>query len=105
VNLDVATLPPLSAAMGVDAFRTRHRSDDQHRAPLPGHDLPGGLESRDGQLHLTVADNGKGLDPAGSNGGNGLHTMREQAEELRGRLSISSPPGTTVIAELPIGGT
>jgi signal transduction histidine kinase len=104
VELDVATLPPLSAALEVAAFRiiteavtntVRHSQATTCRV---------GLETRDGQLHLTVADNGQGFDPASPNGGNGLHTMRERAEELRGQLRVNSPPGTTVMAELPIGG-
>jgi signal transduction histidine kinase len=58
-------------------------------------------------LRVTVSDDGRGLAQSArggtGGGGHGLHTMRERAEELRGRLTLSSSEaGTTVTAEFPL---
>jgi signal transduction histidine kinase len=49
------------------------------------------------QIELRVADDGKGFDaehlPAPSTGHFGLFGMRERAEKLKGKLSITSEPG------------
>ncbi|GAB4429219.1 MAG: hypothetical protein Kow0031_09710 [Anaerolineae bacterium] len=44
-------------------------------------------------LHLLIADNGRGFDPAQTNGGLGLSNIRERVRRLRGQLSITSRPG------------
>ncbi|WP_245999975.1 sensor histidine kinase, partial [Nocardioides pocheonensis] len=56
----------------------------------------------DGALELEVADNGRGLSPD-QPAGVGTLAMRERAEELGGRLEISSGQhGTVVHARLPV---
>ncbi|RNM14037.1 sensor histidine kinase [Nocardioides pocheonensis] len=56
----------------------------------------------DGALELEVADNGRGL-PPDQPAGVGMLGMRERAEELGGRLEISSDQrGTVVHARLPV---
>jgi signal transduction histidine kinase len=58
--------------------------------------------ARDGALHVTVTDNGRGLDP-GAPAGVGLTAMRERAAELGGQLWVSAAdPGTRIRAVLPI---
>jgi signal transduction histidine kinase len=62
------------------------------------------LAVENGALRLLVRDDGAGgADPAA---GSGLRGLRDRVEALDGRLEIDSPPGlgTTVIAEIPIGG-
>jgi signal transduction histidine kinase len=65
------------------------------------------LRSASGGLELEVADNGRGFDPAGEYPGHlGLRSMTERAENLGGRLRITSRPGggTRVIANFPTKG-
>jgi len=102
LDLQVAALPPLSAALEVAAFRivteavtnvVRHADATNCRVRL---------EARDAVLLLSVVDDGRGLDPRRGPAGHGLHTMRERAEELRGQLHITTHDGTTVLAELPL---
>ena len=59
--------------------------------------------SCNGDLSLTVADNGRGFDvnaahTQGRSGGNGLRNMQRRAEELHGTLTVSSAPhhGTSI---------
>jgi signal transduction histidine kinase len=56
---------------------------------------------------LTIRDDGVGFDPAAAHVGKrrfGLHTMRERAESVGGRLAITAQrgQGTSVVAELPL---
>ncbi|MDP9475812.1 MAG: sensor histidine kinase [Actinomycetota bacterium] len=100
------TLPPLPAAVEVAAYRvaqealtnvSRHaRAEACHvRLACPG----------DGVLEVEVKDDGVGL-PEGPQGGFGLRSMRERAEELGGTCEIwaATPSGTRVFARLPIAG-
>jgi signal transduction histidine kinase len=57
------------------------------------------LRQSDGSVTLSIADNGKGFDPAGDFPGHlGLRSMRERALAAGGNLTIASTPGagTTV---------
>jgi signal transduction histidine kinase len=47
----------------------------------------------DGALHLHIADDGRGFDPAQTKGGMGLGNIQERVARLGGQLSISSAPG------------
>jgi signal transduction histidine kinase len=54
---------------------------------------------------LTIADNGRGFDPASPpQGGIGLHSMRERLAALGGTLTIDSTPGrgTCIAARVPV---
>jgi NarL family two-component system sensor histidine kinase LiaS len=55
-------------------------------------------------LTLTITDNGVGFDPDGPHPGIGLHSMRERAESIGGRLAIQSQPGpgTMVTVTFPL---
>jgi two-component system sensor histidine kinase UhpB len=63
------------------------------------------LAARDGILHLEVADDGRGFDPAARPAvALGLASMEERALALGGRLEIRSAPGagTTVTLACPL---
>jgi signal transduction histidine kinase len=57
-----------------------------------------------GRVRLIVRDDGAG--GADINAGSGLRGLRDRVEALDGRLDLDSPPGlgTTLIAEIPLGG-
>lgn len=103
VMLQIGDLPPLSAAMEVAAFRIVTEAVTnvvRHGAATNCHVE---IDVTDGQLRIVVRDDGQGLDSAYlPPGGHGLQTMRERAEELRGRLQLTSAAGTTVQADLPL---
>jgi signal transduction histidine kinase len=68
------------------------------------------LRKQDGEVHLVVADQGRGMNqeiakegPAAPAAGLGLHGMRERLRHLGGRLEFrTGSQGTTVIAVLPM---
>jgi signal transduction histidine kinase len=102
LDLRVDELPPLPAAVEVAAYRivteavtnvVRHAAARSCRVEAA---------AADGLLRLTVVDDGRGVAPSAVRTGHGLQTMRERAEELRGRLRVHSGIGTTVVAELPV---
>ncbi len=60
------------------------------------------LSQLNGELTLTVADDGRGFDPANPSGGFGLAGMRERVALVGGRFQLeSSDSGTTVRVALP----
>jgi signal transduction histidine kinase len=60
---------------------------------------------RNGDLLVSVADNGRGFDPAQATPGFGLIGMRERVSLVGGRFDLtSSPAGTTVAISLPVSG-
>jgi two-component system NarL family sensor kinase len=60
----------------------------------------------DGELQIRVADDGRGINGSPT-AGHGMQTMRERAEELGGRLTVTAnrTVGATVCAEIPLGAT
>ena len=62
------------------------------------------LGADDDAVHLRVADDGVGFDPAVRNSGTGLAGMQARAREVGGELHVSSCPGegTTVQVTLPL---
>jgi signal transduction histidine kinase len=60
------------------------------------------VATTNGELHLTVADDGRGFDPSSPAGGFGLVGMRERVDLAGGRLTIErSDPGMRVEVVLP----
>src|SRR5205085_2100385 len=51
------------------------------------------IEQRDGRLLFSVADDGRGLDPARAQSGSGMQNMRDRIEVLGGELQVESSPG------------
>ena len=74
-----------------------------------------GIERDDATVRLTIADDGRGFDPAavaverasGASDSFGLTAARERVDQLGGALTIDAAPGrgTTITVELGIGGT
>jgi signal transduction histidine kinase len=56
----------------------------------------------DGQLQVTIVDNGRGFSETDAANGHGLTGMRERAELLGGRLEIHSGPGDGTAVRLVI---
>lgn len=55
-------------------------------------------------FEVKITDNGKGFDPENAASGFGMSTLKKRAEEIGGKLSISSEPGegTTVLLKVTI---
>jgi signal transduction histidine kinase len=105
VAIEAHGVPALSAAVEVAAFRILTEAVTNVAKHARASTCRICLRGERGLLVLEVADDGRGTATRPSvAGGHGLHTMRERAEELRGRLRVSHRPGggTTVVAELPL---
>jgi signal transduction histidine kinase len=61
------------------------------------------VEQSDGQIRLSVGDDGRGFDPARARG-MGMLGMEERVRRLGGHIEFRSEPGrgTTITAQLPI---
>jgi signal transduction histidine kinase len=104
VDLHVGTLPALPAAVEVAAYRiaTEALANAVRHADPSRCSVAVTVET--GMLVLTIRDDGAGFSSAPP-AGNGLHTMRERAEELRGSLTVGPAPsgrGTIVTARIPV---
>jgi len=64
------------------------------------------VEALDGELNLTVHDNGIGMSPESTNSGTriGIASMQERAHLVKGKLSINSEhgEGTQVRVVVPL---
>jgi PAS domain S-box-containing protein len=60
------------------------------------------VTSNDDTLRIEIADDGVGFDPAVPTGGQGLRNLRNRAEHIGGRCSITSAPGQGTRAEFLI---
>jgi len=98
-------VPPLPAAVEVAAYRIAQealtnviRHSGARRCTLR-------LAVTGGEVRLEVTDDGAGIAP-GAPAGVGLHSMRERAEELGGRLEVGSAEGGGghIVAFLPCAG-
>ncbi len=96
-------LPPLSAAVEVAAYRIALEAMTNAARHAHAQTCAIHLQAEASRLTLTVADDGRGLEPNGRHGV-GLHSMRERAEELGGRLTVESGNGVGVMvtAVIPI---
>jgi signal transduction histidine kinase len=102
VEIQIDDLPQLPAAVEVAVYRiTAEAVTNAVRHAGAGH-ITIAITVVPASVTVHVDDDGSGMDGTAPGSGNGLETMRERAEELRGSLSIeSSAAGTKITAELP----
>jgi signal transduction histidine kinase len=102
-ELELASLPPLSAAAEVAAYRivTEAVTNVVRHGRAPHCRVAVDADER--CLRLAVIDDGLGISSSAPRG-HGLDTMRERAEELGGSFTVGRSPhgGTEVRAELPL---
>jgi signal transduction histidine kinase len=107
VDLRLGELPPLSAAVEVAVFRIVSEAVTNAVRHAAATCCTVEVTAAGRALRVTVTDDGTGIRDGGRPG-HGLQTMRERAEELRGRLWVTAGPGgagTTVAAEIPVAAT
>jgi signal transduction histidine kinase len=61
------------------------------------------MQWRQGELHMTIGDDGVGLDAEGPHG-NGLANMRQRMAALGGRFVVENSAGTTLHCTVPLQG-
>jgi signal transduction histidine kinase len=106
VELDVALDRQLPSPVETALFRIVQEA----LTNVDRHALAGAARLRvwttNGQIRAVVEDNGRGFDPQREAGGFGIVGMRERAEQLGGRVQVTSDiaAGTRVEAVLPLEG-
>jgi signal transduction histidine kinase len=105
VALELALAPPAETHSDVSEPLARITGEAVTNAARHGRARTVRVELRSGHpLHLSIADDGVGFDPAtATQHGYGLVSMRERAEEIGARLALVSDreAGTEVRVELP----
>lgn len=108
VTFTATPVPRLTAAREETVYRIAQEAlHNALRHGEPAH-VSVDLTARDGRVVLTVADDGRGFDPAARAQAArrlGLASMRERASAAGGTLRVRSAPGagTTVRLEVPTG--
>ncbi|GAB3531194.1 sensor histidine kinase [Arthrobacter tecti] len=87
------SLPPLESAQQIAVLRCAQEALSNVRRHSGADVVELVLQTRDGDLVLTVSDNGEGFAVADSPGGYGLHSMRARLAEIAGALDVRSAPG------------
>ncbi|SFP90483.1 Histidine kinase-, DNA gyrase B-, and HSP90-like ATPase [Geodermatophilus dictyosporus] len=102
VEVAVADLPPLPAAVEVAAYRIALEAVHNAAVHAAAATCRVVVRCEDDALHLTVTDDGRGLPPVPP-AGVGLSSMAERAAELGGRCTVTRGPtgGTVLEAALP----
>ncbi len=104
VDVDAGPLPALPAAVDVAGYRIAAEALANAATHARAGRVVVDLRAEDGELLLTVTDDGRGLPPVPRAGGLGLASMRQRAEEIGGRCTIESDgDGTRVSVALPLG--
>jgi signal transduction histidine kinase len=104
VDVEVAGPPALPAAVEVAVYRVAQEALTNVVRHAGARQACVRIRVDGDELVLEVTDDGTGT-PAPREGGVGLGSMRERAEELGGRLEVTGRPGagTRVVARLPVG--
>jgi two-component system, NarL family, sensor kinase len=98
-------LPPFPAAVELAAYRIVQEAVNNVIKHAQANTCTIRLEMQNNTLRVEISDDGSGL-PVEVRSGVGLHSMRERAEELGGRLDLArlADGGTRVCAWLPVSG-
>jgi two-component system NarL family sensor kinase len=104
VSVETARIPPLAPRLEFELYRIIQEALVNARRHARAKTIKITLRSARGDLIASVTDDGRGFDPGAESGGQGIAGMRERANLVGGRFTISSRAarGTTVRATLPI---
>ena len=94
LDVHLAELPPLPPSIEVELYHIIVEALNNVVKHAAASRLTVNLAETDGQLHLRIADDGNGFDPAQTKGGLGLRNIRERVARLHGQLAIASAPGS-----------
>lgn len=103
---DIQTsLPPLPADVELAVFRVGQESLTNVARHAAASTVEVSVHVRDGQLELTIRDDGIGVRPGDEGQGNGIRGMRERALTVGGDLEVqpAEPRGTLVRLRVPVG--
>ncbi len=100
-NAQAVALPLQTAQMLRSIIREAVQNALKHAAPSH---VTISVRVADGRIMVSVADDGKGFDPAHASHGNGLANLRDRADAVGGVIRIdSNANGTRITADIPLG--
>jgi signal transduction histidine kinase len=105
INVDLDDgVPDLPAAVDHTTYRILQESITNVIRHAAATHLTISIRRDDGNLRITVTDNGRGHQPRGGTTGHGIEGMRERVTLLGGRLTTAPQPGGgfQVRADLPL---
>jgi signal transduction histidine kinase/tetratricopeptide (TPR) repeat protein len=94
LDVQLAELPPLPPSFEVQLYHIIVEALNNVVKHAAASRLSVVLAAHDGHLHLRIADNGSGFDPAQRAGGLGLRNIQERVAQLHGAITIVSAPGS-----------
>jgi signal transduction histidine kinase len=102
IEIQMDDLPQLPAAVEVAVYRITAEAVTNAVRHADADHITIAINVAAASVTVDVDDDGSGMDGMAPGSGNGLETMRERAEELRGTLHVdSSAAGTRITAKLP----
>jgi signal transduction histidine kinase len=102
LDMQLGELPPLPSTFEVELYHVIVEALNNVVKHAAASRLNVTLAARDGYLHLRIADDGAGFDPAQRTGGLGLRNMRERVARLHGTITITGALGSGVQLEAVI---
>ena len=109
IDLDCKTAvsSPLPPEIGLPLFRVLQEALTNANKHSGVKRVEVQLRERSGEIHLVIADSGRGFDIAAAKQGRGLGltSMQERVRLVNGTISIESKPmgGTTIHVRVPLG--
>jgi len=102
-----ADLPALPEAHRLTLYRAAQEALTNVQRHADAHRVWIAVETTEGQITLTVSDDGRGLPPEAEERGFGLRGLRERAIQLGGMLTLGGRPGggTQIHISLPLSET
>jgi two-component system sensor histidine kinase UhpB len=94
----------LDSALGISAYRIMQEALSNIVKHARATHVSVQLSLRPGRLHIAIADNGAGFDPAAASNGIGIVGMRERVYAFNGRIEIDTglAAGTRIAITLPL---
>jgi signal transduction histidine kinase len=104
VTVDASRIPALSPRLEFELYRIVQEALTNARKHAHAKTIKLALRSARGEMIAEVVDDGLGFDAIADGAGHGIAGMRERAQLIGGRLTVSSRSnrGTTVRARVPV---
>ncbi|WP_124980192.1 ATP-binding protein [Nonlabens xiamenensis] len=104
LDIEITHNPAFNAVQGMHIFRIIQEAIHNAVKYADVENIQIHLSDDQDQLTVKIWDQGKGFDPQHANSGNGLHNMKERAQQLGAQLEINTAKkvGTDITLTMPL---